>query len=129
MQTRSISVLAKSLNINLETIRFYEKKGLISQPIKPESGYRHYPDKTLQRLQFIIRSKQLGFTLEEIRSLLSLNDHPCQSVEKLAQDKLTTTLEKIEDLTKLAESLKMHLNQCKSNNNKASCPVINSLSF
>ncbi len=67
--TRTISKLAKELGVNVETIRFYERRGLISQPEKPETGYRHYSDDVRSRIRFIKRAQGLGFTLEEIANL------------------------------------------------------------
>lgn len=69
--TRTISRLAKELGVNIETIRFYERKGLIQQPPKPTTGYRHYPSETVNRIHFIKRAQELGFTLDEIVHLLS----------------------------------------------------------
>ena len=81
---RTISMLAKELSVNVETIRFYERKGLIKQPPKPMQGYRHYPKETVNRIHFIKRSQELGFTLNEIEGLLALNDSPCSKVQELA---------------------------------------------
>jgi MerR family mercuric resistance operon transcriptional regulator len=125
--TRTISQLAKELNLNVETIRFYERKGLITQPPKPVSGYRHYSDDIVNRMRFIIRAKELGFTLEEIASLLSLNDSPCLQVQDLAQHKLTTVQAKMKDLRRLEQALKALLAQCQSNDDESHCPIIDSL--
>ena len=73
---RTISMLAKELSVNVETIRFYERKGLIKQPPKPMQGYRHYPKETVNRIHFIKRSQELGFTLNEIEVT-----HAVKSVE------------------------------------------------
>ena len=81
---RTISMLAKELSVNVETIRFYERKGLIKQAPKPMQGYRHYPKETVNRIHFIKRSQELGFTLNEIEGLLALNDSPCSKVQELA---------------------------------------------
>ena len=93
--TRTISKVAKALDINVETVRFYERRGLIDQPVKPEIGYRHYPDETLNRIRFIKRAQELGFTLEEIANLLSLNDRSCNQVQTLAEHKLNEVKEKL----------------------------------
>ncbi|WP_438819379.1 MerR family transcriptional regulator [Legionella taurinensis] len=86
--TGTISKVAKELDINVETIRFYERRGLIKQPSKPEIGYRHYPKEIVNRIRFIKRSQELGFTLDEIANLLNLNDRPCSLVQQLAEHKL-----------------------------------------
>tara|TARA_R110001583_G_scaffold6774_8_gene34063 strand:- start:4021 stop:4404 length:384 start_codon:yes stop_codon:yes gene_type:complete len=124
--TTTISKVAKELGVNIETIRFYERKGLIEQPLKPEIGYRHYPKTTIHRIRFIKRSQELGFTLGEIANLLNLNDEPCNQVQEIAQDKLSAVQQKIADLHSLEKALKNLLNQCQSNDDKH-CPIIDSL--
>jgi MerR family transcriptional regulator, mercuric resistance operon regulatory protein len=125
--TRTISKLAKELNINVETVRFYERQGLIKQPFKPAQGYRHYPDETVNRIYFIKRSQELGFTLNEIGHLLSLNDQPCGEVQDIAGHKLSNVQAKMKDLKRLEKVLKVLLSQCQSNKNDSRCPIIDSL--
>tara|TARA_R110001592_G_scaffold122613_1_gene329521 strand:+ start:108 stop:494 length:387 start_codon:yes stop_codon:yes gene_type:complete len=125
--TKSISKVAKELHINIETVRFYERKGLIEQPTKPEVGYRHYPDETVSRIRFIKRAQELGFTLEEIANLLSLEDRPCHQVRSLAEYKLCAVEEKIANLQRLEKALNALLVQCASNEDDSHCPIINSL--
>lgn len=124
---RTISKVAKELGINIETVRFYERKGLIEQPVKPAEGYRDYPLSTVNRIRFIKRSQELGFTLVEIEGLLSLNDSPCGQVQELAESKLSRVQEKIKDLKKLEKALKHMVIQCKSNPDESHCPVIDAL--
>lgn len=125
--TRTISKVAKELAINIETVRFYERRGLIEQPSKPELGYRHYPDETVNRIRFIKRAQELGFSLEEIANLLSLNDRPCAQVQELAEDKLRAVMEKMADLKRLANALKALLMQCQNNKDDEHCPIIDAL--
>ncbi|WP_370978981.1 Hg(II)-responsive transcriptional regulator [Agaribacterium sp. ZY112] len=125
--TRTISHLAKALNINVETIRFYERKALIQQPPKPDVGYRHYPDETVNRIRFIKRAQELGFTLEEVSRLLSLEDFPCSDVQALAENKLEAVQTKMRDLRRLESALKALLLQCNTNEDETRCPIINSL--
>ena len=125
--TRTISKLAKALGVNVETIRFYERQGLIDQPNKPETGYRHYPDETVNRIRFIKRAQGLGFTLDEIANLLSLNDRPCGQVQELAEHKLSAVKEKMADLRRLEKALNALLKQCRSNDDDSHCPIIDSL--
>jgi MerR family transcriptional regulator, mercuric resistance operon regulatory protein len=125
--TRTISKVAKELNINVETVRFYERRGLIAQPPKPATGYRAYPVDTVNRIRFIKRSQELGFTLEEIANLLSLNDRPCGQVQELAEHKLGAVKEKMADLRRLEKALKALLVQCRSNDDDSHCPIIDSL--
>tara|TARA_Y100001938_G_C7885720_1_gene327274 strand:- start:183 stop:569 length:387 start_codon:yes stop_codon:yes gene_type:complete len=124
---RTISKLAKALNINVETVRFYERWGLITQPPKPDTGYRHYPEETVNRIRFIKRAQELGFTLDEISNLLSLNDYPCSQVQDLAELKLIAVKEKMADLRRLEKALKALLAQCQSNDDDSHCPIIDSL--
>jgi len=124
---RTISHVARELDINVETVRFYERIRLIAQPPKPETGYRHYPDETVNRIRFIKRAQELGFTLEEIGNLLSLNDRPCAQVQELAEYKLSAVIDKIADLKRLESALKALLTQCQSNNDDEHCPIIDSL--
>ena len=124
---RMISKLAKALNINVETVRFYERWGLITQPPKPDTGYRHYPEETVNRIRFIKRAQELGFTLDEISNLLSLNDYPCSQVQDLAELKLIAVKEKMADLRRLEKALKALLAQCQSNDDDSHCPIIDSL--
>lgn len=124
---RTIGKLAKELGVNVETIRFYERRGLIKQPEKPFNGYRHYPDEILNRIRFIKRIQELGFTLEEITFLLELNDKPCSQVQILTQEKLSAVQQKIADLLCLEEALKNLLNQCASNPDDSHCPLIDAL--
>lgn len=125
--TRTISKVAKTLDINIETIRFYERRGLIQQPLKPEVGYRHYPDDTVNRIRFIKRAQELGFTLEEIDHLLSLDGRPCSQVQNLAEHKLSAVREKMANLRRLEKALNELLGQCHSNDDENHCPVIDSL--
>ena len=125
--TTTISKVAKELSINVETVRFYERRGLITQPSKPEVGYRHYSRDTVNRIRFIKRSQELGFTLDEIANLLSLNDKPCSQVQKLAEQKLSAVKEKMADLQRLEKALNGLLVQCDNNEDDNRCPIIESL--
>jgi len=124
---RTIGQLAKAAGVNIETVRFYERKGLIEQPLKPAVGYRHYTDAILQRIYFIKHSQELGFTLKEIAGLLELNDTPCNQALALAENKLTSVQKKMADLMRLEKSLQQLLQQCKNNQDKSCCPIIDSL--
>ena len=125
--THTISKVAKELGLNVETVRFYERRGLIEQPMKPHVGYRHYPGETVNRIRFIKRAQELGFTLEAITNLLSLDDHPCSQVQDLAENKLCAVKEKMTDLRRLEKALKALLAQCHSNEDDSYCPIIDSL--
>lgn len=122
-----IGQLAKAASVNIETIRYYERQGLIEQPPKPANGLRLYPQITLTRIRFIKRAQELGFTLKEIEHLMALNTAPCGQVQKLAEDKLSSVQGKIADLERLAHVLKALLAQCRINPDEAHCPIIDTL--
>ena len=101
----TISQLAKSAGVNVETIRYYERRGLIEQPDRPAEGYRRYPETTLNRIRFIKRAQELGFSLEEITNLLALGESHCSEVQELAEGKLVSVRAKINDLCRLERVL------------------------
>lgn len=122
-----ISELAKTAGVNLETIRYYERRNLITQPMKPTHGYRAYSKITLDRVLFIKRAQELGFTLEEIANLLLLGEGDCASVQEIAQQKLTNVRAKMLDLKRLENVLDHLITQCKNNSIESSCPIVESL--
>lgn len=122
-----ISKLAKKANVGVETIRFYERKGLLEQPIKPMQGYRQYTEQALSRVLFIKRSQYLGFTLAEISSLLILSASNCEDVQQLAEQKLAVIEDKLRDLLNLKDSLVSLVSDCKNNPSDKDCPIIQSL--
>ncbi|MCC4819453.1 Hg(II)-responsive transcriptional regulator [Vibrio lentus] len=122
-----ISELAKSAGVNVETIRYYERRELIQQPLKPEQGFRDYTDATLERVLFIKRAQELGFTLEEISNLLQLGDENCLSVQEIAEHKLVNVRAKIVDLCRLESVLDNLVTQCKCNPSESSCPIVETL--
>lgn len=123
---KTIGKLAQSLSLNLETIRFYEREGLIAQPEKPISGYRQYDETIAGQLRFITKAKALGFTLNEIKSLMSM-DTDCNQVEALGLKKLNIIRNKIQDLQKLEHVIVEMTNTCKTNDDRSHCPIIDSL--
>lgn len=124
----TISRLAKLAGLGVETIRYYQRVGLIDEPPKPEVGYRVYPQTALARLHFILRGKELGFTLAEIRDLLDLQQADCRQASAIAQRKLATIHDKIADLQAIAASLEGMLAACQDNPRQAECPLIEVLS-
>lgn len=110
----TIGRLAKAAGVNVETIRYYQRIQLIAQPLKPEGGYRRYPPSTLEELLFIRRAKDLGFTLNDIRELLSLRDKPevcremCAATERILEDIRV----RIRDLQNLENTLTGLLEDC-----------------
>ena len=127
----TISKLAKAADVNVETIRYYQRVGLIEQPQKPSQGYRQYPEATLTRIRFIKRAQRLGFTLKEIEELLKLDDEQCTEAKKLAEQKLVIIEENIADLSAMRLTLGNLINSCNQNedksNNLNSCKIIQAL--
>jgi len=101
---------------------------LINEPPKPEYGYRIYPQETVQKLKFIQRAKQLGFTLAEIRELLKLDGANCEQTREIASHKLASIQRKIIDLTAIGTALENLLLSCETNTLTNRCPIIDTLS-
>jgi MerR family mercuric resistance operon transcriptional regulator len=95
---RTIGVLAKEVGISVETIRFYEKQGLIEQPFRSANGFRMYPDSTINQLLLIFAAQNFGFTLHEIKDMVDTSDNVKKTVGKFASDKLVTHQASIDDL-------------------------------
>lgn len=109
----SIGKLAKTADVKVPTIRFYEQIGLLPEPIRTNSGRRIYDEAAIQRLAFIKHARQLGFPIEAIRTLLDLADHPdraCDGANALAQEQLTAVEMKIAQLDALRTELQRMVN-------------------
>ncbi|MDX5373562.1 MAG: MerR family DNA-binding protein [Pseudomonadaceae bacterium] len=104
----TIGVLARDSGVNLETIRFYERSGLLPAPQRSPAGYRHYQPQDVRRLRFIRRGRELGFSLDEIRSLLDLAAHPespCASADQMVREHLDAIETRIRDLQNMRAEL------------------------
>jgi MerR family mercuric resistance operon transcriptional regulator len=107
--------LARKTGCNLETIRYYEKVGLLPAPPRSANGYRVYPPELVERLQFIMRARDLGFTMEQIRSLLSLTDNnaqTCAGIMAKARAHLLDVRLRITDLQRIEQTLSQTLSKC-----------------
>ncbi len=127
-QPFTIGRLAKKAGVNIETIRHYQRVGLVTEPTKPVSGYRIYPDKYIARLQFIKRAKKVGFSLREIIELLALDDAHCADVRHLAEDKRNKIVEQIQELGAIKNVLDNMINACKGSEQKHYCAMFEALS-
>ena len=130
MDALTIGQLGKATGTKIETIRYYEKIGLLPAPRRTAGNYRSYLGEHLQRLGFIRRARELGFTIEDVRELLKLAAHaerPCEEVDQLVARHLETTERKIEALTRLRRELRNTRNSCKGGR-IAECRVIQTLS-
>lgn len=123
----TIAVVAQKAGIGIETIRYYQRIGLIEKPEKPLSGYRVYPEETVTRLLFIQRAKELGFSLAEISNLLALGDGSCQETKELAVHKLEIINSKLHDLQAIATTLEKLIQSCESNSVNQTCPIITTI--
>jgi MerR family mercuric resistance operon transcriptional regulator len=123
----TIGSLASKASISVETIRYYERRGLIKQPVKPKIGYRKYGGDTLQRLLFIKRAKSLGFGLDDIEKLLILSEGRCADVQSIAEQKLNHIKTRVQDLQRLEDVLEQLVRQCSNNVVNAHCPIIETL--
>jgi MerR family transcriptional regulator, mercuric resistance operon regulatory protein len=124
----TIGALARQAGVNVETIRYYQRRGLVPEPPKPLGGIRKYAPDHVQRLRFIKRAQQLGFSLEEVGDLLSLEDGlHCREVGEIAGQKLVTVRERIAQLKTMESALATLVRKCSSNKGKVRCPLIAAL--
>jgi len=124
----TIGKLAQMAQVNVETIRYYQRIGLIIEPNKPVQGYRKYNVPVADTIKFIKRSQQLGFTLKEIKELLTLGSGSCQNVQALAQIKRNKIYRQIQDLTAMQNELDVLIKSCHTNPNSPQCALIDTLS-
>jgi len=124
-----IGELAKHVGTSIDTIRYYEREGLIKPIHRRNSGYREFDGLAIERLNFILRAKKLGFTLKQIKELLMLNENPdttCSNVRDLAEHKLDEVKVKIKTLQRIEKQLQKLVIECCSANDK-NCPIIKNL--
>ena len=127
-KTLTIGQLARAAGVNIETVRYYQRVALIQEPVKPLEGYRHYPANTVERLKFIKRAQQLGFSLKEIVELLELGNGHCMDVRARAEKKRNHIDQQIKDLEKLRKTLDNLIKACQTDNDMAHCPIVETLS-
>jgi len=130
MQTLTIGEVAKAAQIGVETVRFYEREGLIAEPPRRQSGYRQYPADTVRRLRFIRRAKDLGFTLKEIGDLLGLRVEPakgCADVRAIANAKIADVEAKMGDLARIKAALEKLARDCRGKGPTSECPILDAL--
>ncbi|MEJ0002935.1 MAG: helix-turn-helix domain-containing protein [Pararobbsia sp.] len=109
MAAYSIGTLSRMSGVNVETIRYYERVELLHAPVRAGNGYRTYDDATAERLAFIRRGRELGFALDEIRTLLDLSehpDHPCVDADSMVRQHLEDVEGKIRDLRRMQKALR-----------------------
>ncbi|GAB6170734.1 Hg(II)-responsive transcriptional regulator [Paradesulfitobacterium aromaticivorans] len=130
MKGQTIGELAKNAGVNIETIRYYERLGLIPEPPRTQSGYRVFPLEVVHRIRFIKRSQDLGFTLSEINKLLSMTEsgsYGCREVREFASQKIKEIELKIHDLQNMKSILQDLSSKCCDEWAIDDCPIIESL--
>jgi MerR family mercuric resistance operon transcriptional regulator len=130
MSTQSLTIgkLAKAAGVNVETIRFYQRRGLLPEPKKPLGGIRYYTDAEIFRINFIKSAQRLGFTLEEVTLLLKLEDGAnCNEARVIAEQKLVHVRKKIADLVSIEAALAELVGKCDSSRGNVCCPLIDAL--
>lgn len=126
----TIGQVARQCGVGVETIRFYEREGLLVQPTRPETGFRNYPRDAVRSVHFIQRSKSLGFSLREIKELLSLrvgSKTTCDSVREHAEAKIADIEKKIGHLQEMKRALVKLTVACRARRPTSECPILEAL--
>lgn len=127
-QKMTIGRLALAAGVNVETVRFYQRSGLLTEPARPSSGYRAYAQGDVRRIRFIKRAQTLGFTLEEIAALLTLEgSRACADTRELAARKLQVVESRLADLLAMQRALAAMLERCDSGDGTQGCPIMRAL--
>lgn len=123
----TIGTVAKRVGVSIDTIRYYEREGLLPPPARRASGYRSYDEAALTQLRFIRKAKDLGFTLEEIRELLALSrdrQHGVKAVKRRAQQRLQAMDARIADLQRVRAGLATLIAACPGHGAPDNCPIL-----
>lgn len=126
----TVSYLAREVGINLETVRFYERKGLLPKPRRSASGYRLYTTDAVRRLKFIKRAQELGFSLREILQLLALRMSPKANnaeIRRRTESKIAEIEKKIKTLESMKQVLRKLVESCSECAPHSPCPILESL--
>lgn len=124
----SIGTLANAAGVNVETIRFYQRKSLMQEPDRPQGRIRHYGETDLARVRFIKSAQRLGFSLEEVAGLLKLEDGShCTEARAQAEQKLADVRARLTDLRRMEAALQELVQRCRAARGKVCCPLIQAL--
>jgi MerR family mercuric resistance operon transcriptional regulator len=126
-KTLTIGRLARAAGIGIETVRYYQRRGLIAVPQRPPGGIRRYDAEALARLRFIRRAQELGFSLREIRDLLALGEGSCAETRTLAERRLADIEARLRDLGSMRRTLARLIQACRRGR-QAGCPIVLTLS-
>ncbi|HYW75846.1 MAG TPA: MerR family transcriptional regulator [Gammaproteobacteria bacterium] len=124
----TIGQVAQAAGVNLQTVRYYQRRRLVPQPPKPASGYRRYGVDTIERIRFIKRVQGLGFRLDEIRELLALGGGRCDDVRRVAERQRALIATRITDLETMQQTLDALIDDCRQFHPPDRCPLIETLS-
>ena len=123
----TIGRVAKAAGVNVETIRYYQRRGLLAEPRRPPGGHRRYPPAVLQQIAFIRRAQQLGFTLDEIGQLMALSDGgSCREARLIAEKRNAFVVARISELERMRTELERLIAACKGRT-RGPCPLIEAL--
>ena len=124
----TIGQLASEAGVTVETVRFYQRRGLLAEPDRPPGGIRRYSSADTERIRFIKAAQRLGFSLDDVEELLRLEDGThCSQARRLAERKLTEIRSKIDDLRRIESALDEMVGRCRATRGKVSCPLIASV--
>ncbi|MGH8113074.1 MAG: Hg(II)-responsive transcriptional regulator [Rhodanobacteraceae bacterium] len=127
---RSLTIggLTKATGVGVETIRFYQRKGLLPTPHRRYGGIRHYGDADVERLRFVKRAQRIGFSLDEVGGLLKLDDGMhCDEAAVIAAARLADVRAKLADLRRMECALSKLVSECRTRRGEVSCPLITAL--
>lgn len=128
MESMTIGQLASAASVNVETVRYYQRRGLLVVPTREPGSIGRYPEAALTRLRFIKRSQALGFSLDDVQVLLSLDEgQACSSARHLGELKLAEVRDRIQSLRVLEAALQDLVSKCATTKRKVSCPLIEAL--
>lgn len=130
MKALTIGQIARDAGVSVETVRFYERQGLLTPPERTPSGYRQYEEDAVWRLRFIRRAKEVGFTLKEVKELLSLRldaATTCEDVRSRAEAKIAHIDDKIHTLHRMRERLVKLTEACARRSTTGRCPILEAL--
>ena len=128
MEQMTIGQLATAAGVNVETVRYYQRRDLLAMPDRPAGGIGRYAPSALTRLRFIKRAQSLGFTLDDVQALLSLDDgQGCSAARQIGEQKLADVRQRLQALRVLEAALQELVSRCSASKRKVKCPLIEAL--
>ena len=128
LEQMTIGQLAAAAGVNVETVRYYQRRDLLAVPDRPAGGISRYAPSALTRLRFITRAQSLGFTLDDVQALLSLDDgRGCSAARQIGEHKLADVRQRLQALRVLEAALQDLVSRCSTTKRKVNCPLIEAL--